>query len=321
MKTKLILLAFLFFSLLNIKAQCVPVITSPRLGAQFADKILFCGTETETLSTTQVFATYQWYKQQWAWQLPNANPWVAVPAATSQNLTINGNDDMLYNFKVVVTQNDCTAESESVMADGFAYSLPAMLTTFTPGTFQQIDGGEFNVCTKAPVTFENVFPVLYGTHTWYKCTPGAIPPVAGDPCIVSGVSGSSYTTIESGSYGFYACTAYCPDQCEFLGLGGFIKLNYGSWGFCSLGTGETKQKQNTLQVYPNPTAQFIYIGKESDKVYKDISIIDISGKLVLQKKEHQYNQAIDVSRLVPGNYIIVSKDTEGNLYKNKFIKK
>lgn len=321
MKTKLILLAFLLLNILAVNGQCTPTITSPRLGVQFADKVVFCNTESETLSTTQTYASYQWYKQQWGWQMPNPNPWVAIPGATTQNLTINGTDDMLYYFKVMVTENDCTAESPAIMADGFAYALPAMISTFTPGTFQQVDGGEYNICAEASVKFENMFPVLYGAHTWYKCTPSNMPPVAGDPCIITGASGSSYVATESGSYGFYACTAYCPDQCEFLGLGGFVKLNFGSWGFCTLGTGEIKPKQNSLQVYPNPTAQFIYIGKESDKIYKEVSIIDVSGRLILQKNDHQYNQAIDVSALLPGNYIIVSKDTAGNIYKNKFIKK
>lgn len=323
MKTKLIFLAFYaFIGMLNIKAQCslTPTITSPRLGVMFPDKVVFCNTETEVLST-QTYGTYQWYKQEWTWQTPNTNPWVAIPGATSQTLTIDGTNDMLYYFKVVVTLNDCTAESPAIMADGYAYGLPSMLTTLTPGTYQQIDAGEYNVCQGASVTFENTFPVLYGVHTWYKCTPSNIPPVPGDPCIISGAVGDSYVATASGEYGFYACTEYCPDQCEFLGLGGFVKLNFGNWSFCSLGTGETRPKENDLTLYPNPTTQLLYIGKKSDKAYADISIVDASGRLVLKKSNHQYTEAIDVSKLTAGNYFIVSKSSDGKIYKNKFIKK
>jgi hypothetical protein len=120
---------------------------------------------------------------------------------------------------------------------------------------------------------------------------------------------------------FKKCTAYCPGQCEFLGTPYFVKLNFGNFGFCTLGTGETKPKSNALTLYPNPTVQFLYVGKEADKTYKEISIIDISGKLVLQKNNHKYNEPIDVSRLTPGTYIITSKSSEGKLYNNKFIKK
>lgn len=304
---------------MNARAQCNPTITSPRLGVKFPDKIVFCNTETEVLST-QAFGSYQWYKQAWTWQTPNTNPWVPVPGATSQTLTINGNDDQLYYFKVQVTEGDCSAESPVVMADGFAYGLPAMMTTFTPGTFTQVGEGEYNICNGASVKFDDIYPDLYGKHVWYRCIPTSAPP-GGDPCIISGVMGDSYTAAEPGVYGFYACTEYCPDQCEFLGTGNFVKLNFGDWEFCNLATDEVKAKSNSLKVYPNPTAQFLYIGKESDKTYKEISIIDMSGKIALKKNSHHFNEPVDVSSLIPGNYIIISKDSEGNTYRNKFIKK
>ncbi|WP_312991391.1 T9SS type A sorting domain-containing protein [Chryseobacterium flavum] len=320
MKTKLIFLTCLLLGILTIKAQCNPTITSPRLGAIFPDKVLFCTTENEVLST-QAYDSYQWYKQEWTWQTPNNNPWVAISGATSQQLTINGNDQ-LYYFKVKVTQGDCTAESPAIMADGYVYGLPAMMSTYTPGTYEEIDMGVVNVCNGASVKFENVFPVVYGTHTWFKCVPGSNPPTAGDPCIIAGVTGDAYTATESGKYGFYACTEYCPEQCEMLDPFSFVQLNFGNWQFCeNLGTGEANPKDSNMSIYPNPTAQFLYIGKASDKTYSEITIIDMSGKLVLKKSDHQYNQAIDVSHLVPGNYMIVSKNKDGKVYKNKFIKK
>ncbi|WBV55316.1 T9SS type A sorting domain-containing protein [Chryseobacterium daecheongense] len=324
MKTKLIFLSlFLLLNLLKVSAQCsfTPTITSPRLGAQFPNKVVFCNTESEVLST-QTYGSYQWYKQAWTWQSPNTNPWVPISGATSQTLTINGSSDMLYYFKVEATLNDCTAQSAEIMADGYAYALPAMMTTLTPGTYEDIGPGEYNVCNGASVQFDDIFPVVYGVHTWYKCAPSNIPPVSGDGCIISGATGDTYVATESGEYGFYACTAYCPDQCEFLGLQSFVKLNFGNWNFCNLGTGEVDPKKgNEMSIYPNPATQLIFIGKDSDKVYKEVSIIDASGRLVLQKKNHTYNQPIDVSSLATGNYIIVSKDSKDKMYKNKFIKK
>lgn len=195
MKTRLIFFTFLLLNVLGVKAQCNPTITSPRLGVQYPDKILFCNSETEVLST-QTFGTYQWYKQAWTWQTPNTNPWVAIPGATSQQLTINGTDDQLYYFKVSITEGDCIAESPAIMADGFVYALPAMISTFTPGTYEQIAGGEYNICAGASVQFDDAFPVVYGIHTWYKCIPSNIPPVSGDPCIISGVTGDSYTATD-----------------------------------------------------------------------------------------------------------------------------
>ncbi len=302
--------------------QCTPEITSPRLGAMFPEKVVFCNTETETLSTTQTYASYQWYKQEWDWQTPNNNPWVAIPDATSQTLTINGTDDMLYYFKVEVTQADCTAESTPILADGYAYGLPFMMADFQPGTYEEIAPGEYNICEGASVQFNDGFPELYGAHTWFSCLPGSNPPSPSEPCIIPGETGDSYTATTSGTFGFYACTTYCPDQCEMLSEFAFTKLNFGNWDFCTnLGTGETKPKENNLSVYPNPASQVIYIGKASDKKYPEVSIIDMSGKLILQKKDHRFSDAIEVSTLVPGTYIIVSKSESGKVFKNKFIKK
>jgi len=322
MKLKLIFLAILFSFFFNVKSQqCTPTITSPRLGTMFPDKVVFCTTETETLSTTQTYGSYQWYKQMWDWQTPNPNPWVAIPGATSQSLVINGSTDMLYYFKVEVTGNDCMAESTPVLADGYAYGLPFLIANFTPGTYEEVAPGEYNVCSGASVVFENGFPVVYGLHTWFKCVPGSNPPSPTDPCIINGATGDSYTATASGKYGFYACTEYCPNMCEMLSDMAFIQLNFGSYSFCNLGTGEVKSKENNLNIYPNPAAQFLYIGKESDKKYTEVSIIDMSGRLVLQKKDHKYTEGIDVNALSAGTYLVVSKSVEGKTYKNKFIKK
>ncbi|WP_027381088.1 T9SS type A sorting domain-containing protein [Chryseobacterium daeguense] len=321
MKSKLIFLSLLLLSFLNLNAQqCTPTITSPRLGTMFPNSVVFCNSESEVLST-QTFGSYQWYKQEWYWQTPNPNPWVPISGATSQTLTINGTDDMLYNFKVAVTDGDCTAESASILADGYAYGLPFMMVDLQPGTYQEVQPGEYNVCQGASVLLQNGFPAVYGTHTWFRCLPGSNPPSPTDPCIISGATGDTYTATETGFYGFYACTEYCPDQCEMLSDAAYIQLNFGAWNFCNLSTDETKPKENNLSIYPNPTTQFLFIGKESDKKYTEISIVDMSGKLVQQKKDHKFSEAIDVSALVPGTYLVVSKSADGKVYKNKFIKK
>lgn len=198
MKTKLIFLALLVLNFLNLKAQCTPTVTSPRFEAMFQGSVVFCNTETETLSVTQSYASYQWYKQEWDWQTPNTNPWVAIPGATSQTLTINGTTDILYYFKVQVSENDCVAESAPILADGYAYGLPFMMANFTPGTYEEVAPGEYNVCEGASVQFENGFPVLYGNHTWFRCLPSTNPPSPNEPCIINGATGDSYTATSSG---------------------------------------------------------------------------------------------------------------------------
>jgi hypothetical protein len=309
---KLIAVITFFLSVFTSNAQCGfdPTITGNRLACHETDQI--------TLST-QVYDSYQWYRREWYWDTPNnPNPWVAVEGATSQSLTTNGASDFLFEFKVAATLGGCTEESPLALIDGYAYGLPFMISTFEEGTYEQIDFAEFNVCEGASVRFENGFSI-YGYHTWFKCMPSAIPPDPADPCIIDGVNGSTYTATADGLYGFYACTSYCPDLCEFLGDFSFIKLNFGNFSFCALGT-DDPQNQLNVNVYPNPTAQFINIGRIPNIDKGDFSIVDMNGKLIKQLNSFTTETPIDVSDLAAGTYLLVLK-TDGKTFRNRFIKK
>jgi hypothetical protein len=251
---------------------------------------------------------------------PNPNPWIAIQGANSQTLTINGTDDLLYYFKVVVVQGACSAESQVILADGYNFGLPYLIANFEPGTFQSLGNNNFNVCNGASVVLENGFDQVYGLHTWYKCIPVGIPPVPGDPCIIPNENGDTYTATTTGFYGFWACTSYCPDICLFLGLPSFLQLNFGDWSFCSLGT-EDPIKSNEVLLYPNPTIQLLYLGKPNDEYNADILITDMMGKEVLTIKNYDYAQPIDVSHLLTGTYLMILKSNSGKMLRNKFIKK
>ncbi|WP_396175061.1 T9SS type A sorting domain-containing protein [Flavobacterium sp.] len=322
LKIAIFLTFFMGVNILHSQCSFDPTITSPRLNTSTNPiRIAFCdNNDTETLST-QVYSSYQWYRKQWSSAIPNTNPWLPIAGATNQTYTITQQNDELYYFKVEVTQDGCTEQSPEILADGFAYGLPYIIATFQPGTFQFIGSGTYNVCQGASVSLENGFDLLYGFHTWYNCTPSGLPPVPSDPCIISGENSPFYTASTSGFYGFYACTIYCPTQCQFLGLGNFIQLNFGNFGFCSLSIDDGLIANEEINVYPNPTSQFLFIGKETDGNYKNVSIYDTSGKLLLEKSDHNYKDAIDVSTLAIGNYFILSRSSTNILYRNKFIKK
>lgn len=302
-----------------------PTITSPRLGYfnNAPNSVNFCDNNDTEILATQAYDTYQWYRQEWAAVppgAPNPNPWIAIQGANSQTYTINGTDDMLYYFKVVATLDTCTEESPAILADGYAFGLPYLIATFQPGTYQFIGNGTYNVCNGASVLLENGFDQVYGLHTWYKCIPSAIPPIPGDPCIIQGATGDTITVTESGFYGFYCCTDYCPRICLFLDVPNFITLQFGNFSFCTLGIDEPTTSNNLL-LYPNPTIQLLYLGKPNDEYNADILITDMMGKEVITIENYDYAQPIDVSNLPSGSYIIISKSGSGRIASNKFIKK
>lgn len=217
-KFSLIMVVQIFLSwCLNAQPCFSPTITSPRLNVFSSNAFAFCdNNDTEVLST-QVYDTYQWYRQQW-WGAPgpNPNPWQLIAGANGQSHTVNAIDDMLYYFKVIATLDTCTEESQVVLADGYAFGLPYIIATFQPGTFQSLGNGEYNVCDGASVLLANGFDQVYGLHTWYRCIPAGIPPIPGDTCIIAGAIGDTYTATTSGLYGFWSCTDYCPNICLFL---------------------------------------------------------------------------------------------------------
>lgn len=303
----------LFLSVLNIHAQCDfnPTITG---------NILLCTVSDEITISTQTYDSYQWYRRKWK-SNPTEDPfpWVLVEGATGQTLTVNGTDDILYEFKVAATLGSCTEESPLELVNGYVYGLPYMISTFEPNTFERIGELEYNICNGASVQFENGFPEVYGDLTWFKCLPSS-PADPTDPCIIPGVTGDIYTATTDGNYGFYSCTTYCPGICEFLGSLGFIKLNFGDFEFCSLGTDDPQADKLSLNVYPNPTVQFISLAKIDNLTNGDFSIVDMNGRLIKQLRNVSLQAPIDVSDLASGTYnIIVNAD--GKNYTNKFIKK
>ncbi len=317
---KITVLVLLFIFSITINAQdCVVTIKSPRLGVwDFAPKgVVLCNetTDTELLSLSDDFDTYQWYKKYFT-----DTTFEPVQGATSSTLLAGGLDDMLHHFKVVVTKGACTAESEMVLIDGFAYAIPSIVAEFEVGAYENPDAGVYNVCNGTKVQLSNFYNVLYGKHIWYNDYPSTIPPVKEDPAIIPDERGSSITVTESGTYGFYACTEYCPNNCEVLES--FITLNFGDWDFCTLGVDDPTLEKHVAP-HPNPTTNLLFLGGKDMGIslFNEINIFDMTGKKIKSFTNHGIMNPIDVSDLSSGAYIIMAKDQNANHYKNRFIKR
>jgi len=66
-----------------------------------------------------------------------------------------------------------------------------------------------------------------------------------------------------------------------------------------------------LSVYPNPTNSFLFIEVKTDKQRDlQLSLFDLNGRLILQKKMTENKQTIKMQNYKPATYIL--KVTEGN---------
>lgn len=86
---------------------------------------------------------------------------------------------------------------------------------------------------------------------------------------------------------------------------------------CSVLAVEDTQKQNGIQVYPNPTSGFVTIQNSKNTSLKNVEVYNAAGQLIQNFNVNNVNKAsLDMSQLVNGTYILkVNSETESNSVK------
>ena len=85
-----------------------------------------------------------------------------------------------------------------------------------------------------------------------------------------------------------------------------------------LGTEDQSVKMDKIEIYPNPAIDIVNFSSKSE--IKDITIYDVSGKVIINSKKSGTNLQIDVSGLPKGIYLANVKTDKGNR-SQKLIKK
>lgn len=77
------------------------------------------------------------------------------------------------------------------------------------------------------------------------------------------------------------------------------------------------QKQNGIQVYPNPTSGFVTIQNKNNSNLKNVEVYNVAGQLIQKFNVNNVkNASLDMSQLLNGTYILkVNSDTESNSVK------
>jgi hypothetical protein len=80
--------------------------------------------------------------------------------------------------------------------------------------------------------------------------------------------------------------------------------------------------QESITAFPNPSTGLLNFKKETPSVFNhfELTIFDISGKLVFQKKETDLSETFDLSHLATGNYIYQIKEGEKIKALGKWVK-
>ncbi|WP_379968372.1 M4 family metallopeptidase [Epilithonimonas sp. UC225_85] len=86
---------------------------------------------------------------------------------------------------------------------------------------------------------------------------------------------------------------------------------------CSILVVEDAQKQNGIQVFPNPTSGFVTIQNKNNSNLKNVEVYNVAGQLIQKfNLSNVKNASVDMSQLVNGTYVLkVVSDTESNSVK------
>ncbi|WP_374460270.1 T9SS type A sorting domain-containing protein [Chryseobacterium taeanense] len=72
--------------------------------------------------------------------------------------------------------------------------------------------------------------------------------------------------------------------------------------------GVSELEKDNVKIYPNPTADFIYVKLNSKSKIEGVEIYDLSGKLVFKTKLD--SEQLDLRQLQQGTYMIVFKNSD-----------
>ena len=158
---------------------------------------LLCPNSNGTLST-QTADSYQWYKR--FYSDPTLTP---IAGATSQTLSINSADDVLYYFAVEATVAGCAEMSPEKLVDGMVF---LGITVSTTGDFTISGEGVAQVC-EGDTAYLNVMMPYDTNVVWYN---------GGTP--IPGETGTTLTVTTPGSFTVSASPSVCPSYSEFMGI-------------------------------------------------------------------------------------------------------
>jgi hypothetical protein len=85
-------------------------------------------------------------------------------------------------------------------------------------------------------------------------------------------------------------------------------------------TGINELTENNINIYPNPNEGFFYIELENENDWKEISLVNTAGKVIVEKRAIQKKMKWDTSELATGNYFVIFRTGKKAVYK-QIIKK
>lgn len=334
--------ALCLFASFNANAQCIikPVVAPAN--------VLLCPNTQDSLYTTKVYDTYQWFK--------NGK---AILGATSRYVKIDQYQDAGSLWTVSVTKDSCAGTSAKRLVDGWAFASPITIGNTIPNYVTPVGVGYY--CPTDSMTL--TFGLPYNTNIqWYN---------NGKP--IAGATEQTYHVTSDGAYTVCGSPEVCPDFTQCQGLAVVVKFDtikaeITRSGDTLIATASARKyqwsvggkeiagatsryyfptkrglytvsildkilcpsiskpflytggKSGLVTVSPNPAKSYINVCIKSDEA-SQIIISDVYGNKRLQVPVKGTNQRVEVASLSTGAYVIHVLDKLQNVIATaKFVK-
>lgn len=284
MKTKLLLL-LLTISSLTLSAQTNPDIEG--------DTMLCPWTDGTAYVTNPTFDTYQWYFKYWFL----SDEFVAIEGATSSTFTYDWYTYDQALFKVVATLGGETFESDTIQIDSWAWLPiyymwePTAGVTYDPDTetYYLEEGAVFSPSINNP-PYDTLIQ-------WYR-----------NDQPIEGANNATYDITKGGIYTCSAAPSFCPGSVSTI-----LPINV------VMVVGVPVIDLETANIYPNPVSSMMNIELPGNTTFNQFSIMDLSGRVLLQNSVTGGINAVSTDNLAKGFYLLKLKGVDTELTR-QFIK-
>ncbi|KGO84204.1 hypothetical protein Q763_00210 [Flavobacterium beibuense F44-8] len=150
---------------------------------------------TATITNDTEYDTYQWYYKYWFLN----DDFVAIDGATQASFTYDWYTYDQSLFKVVVTLDGQTYESNTIQIDSYAWTGLIVSTQTSDDVTFNPDNQAYYICDESTITSSTQSP--YTVAQWYK-----------NDVAIEGATDMSYTITEAGTYHVVAAPEFCPSS-------------------------------------------------------------------------------------------------------------
>jgi hypothetical protein len=275
-RTLLIFLSFILFS----KAFGQP--------PQIEGDLMLCPWTNGTASIVdeQVYDSYQWYYKYWF----TSDEFAAIDGANEATFTYDWYTYDQSLFKVVVTLDGETYESNTIQIDSYAWSGFFVATDMDEEVVFDPNTETYQMCMGNSITVSIFSPYTYGIQ-WYR-----------NGEAIDGENEMSYTITEPGEYYVVAAPEFCP---ESTSSNETMPIVVSFSPDCELNVEQPQQKA-IISLFPNPANTHLWVGFERLAEIQSYRILDATGKVIMNTSLTSVDTtfAIDVSSLSAGFYFL-----------------